>query len=256
MRDFSLVSYEDLLVSIQNLDYPILSIEKYIEMEYPKAVFIRHDVDRKPLNSLKVAKLENSLGISTTYYFRYVGSSNNLKIIEEIKHLGHEIGYHYETLSLANGDFDLAIELFSEQLSYFRKIAPIVTVSMHGSPLSKYNNFDIWKVTSPEKFQLNGDVFKTIDYSDVYYLTDTGRAWNSTKNNLRDRPENALPHPADVFATTESLINFLKKKQPEKVSLTTHPERWEESFFPWMIQLGKDESINLVKRIINKVRNY
>jgi hypothetical protein len=30
---------------------------------------VRHDVDRKPLNALKMAEIENKLGVKSTYYF-------------------------------------------------------------------------------------------------------------------------------------------------------------------------------------------
>lgn len=33
---------------------------------------MRHDVDRKPQNALRMAKLENDLGIKVTYYFRII----------------------------------------------------------------------------------------------------------------------------------------------------------------------------------------
>jgi len=45
--------------------------------------------------------------------------------------LGHEIGYHYEVLSKANGDYETAVELFEQELSEFRKITDVKTICMH-----------------------------------------------------------------------------------------------------------------------------
>ena len=72
--------------------------------EYEKGhspiVILRHDVDRRPLNALTTAKLENELGIRGTYYFRIVPESFDETIIKQIAELGHEIGYHYEERTL------------------------------------------------------------------------------------------------------------------------------------------------------------
>jgi len=37
-----------------------------------------------------------------------------IKIIKEIASYGHEIGYHFDDLSIAKGDYNKAIELFSQ----------------------------------------------------------------------------------------------------------------------------------------------
>ena len=62
-----------------------------------------------------MAKLEKNLNIKSTYYFRIVKGSNNPKVINEITALGHEIGYHYEDLTLAKGNYKIAIKLFEEK---------------------------------------------------------------------------------------------------------------------------------------------
>ena len=35
--------------------------------------------------------------------------------------LGHEVGYHYEVLSKAKGDYEKAIQMFEQELNEFRK---------------------------------------------------------------------------------------------------------------------------------------
>jgi len=56
-------------------------------------------VDRKPGNALKMARLEDEMGIRATYFFRIVKESYDEDIIRQIAEMGHEIGYHYENLS-------------------------------------------------------------------------------------------------------------------------------------------------------------
>ena len=66
-------------------------------------------------------------------------------IIKKIVGLGHEIGYHHEDLSLSRGDYKVAIKHFKVAMDRFRKLYPVKTICMHGSPLSKWDNRDLWK---------------------------------------------------------------------------------------------------------------
>ena len=88
--------------------------------------------------------MEQALGISGSYYFRIVPESYDEGIIREISLLGHEIGYHYEDLALAGGNADKAYESFCRNLEKFRKLVPVTTICMHGSPLSKWDSRAIW----------------------------------------------------------------------------------------------------------------
>jgi hypothetical protein len=69
-----------------------------------RVIILRHDVDRRPGNALKTARLEHDLGIPASYYFRAVPESRDEAVIQKIAGLGHEIGYHYENLSACKGD--------------------------------------------------------------------------------------------------------------------------------------------------------
>ena len=59
---------------------------------------MRHDVDRKPENALKMAEIERQFGIFGTYYFRSTKEVFKAEIMQEIEKMGHEVGYHYEVL--------------------------------------------------------------------------------------------------------------------------------------------------------------
>ena len=84
------------------------------------------------------------MGIRASYYFRVVPQSNQPDVIRAIAGLGHEIGYHYEDMSLFNGDADKSIEHFKTQLQHFRQFYPVRTICMHGSPTSKWDNKELW----------------------------------------------------------------------------------------------------------------
>lgn len=145
MPDFKLSKYRELLTAIINNNKSIFNISDWFKLKPNEGVVIRHDVDRFKEFVLPMARLEKELGVKTTYFFRIVKSVFSEEIVSEVSNLGHEIGYHYEDLSLANGNFEKAKELFSFHLSRLREIAEVKTCAMHGRPFSKYDNRDLWK---------------------------------------------------------------------------------------------------------------
>jgi hypothetical protein len=67
-----------------------------------KQIILAHDIDLLPLYALRMARLENSLGVNATYYvlpyadFYNATSPANMEIWEQIKNMGHEIAFHYD----------------------------------------------------------------------------------------------------------------------------------------------------------------
>ena len=75
--DFTLIIYQQLLESLIAKNYHFLTVEEYSTSQVVPSpnrsiVIIRHDVDRRPKNSLRMAILENELGVKATYYFRTI----------------------------------------------------------------------------------------------------------------------------------------------------------------------------------------
>jgi hypothetical protein len=135
MKDFTQEKYKELLSGIKEKNIPVFGIKDFIEYPVNKGIIIRHDVDRKAKNALITAKIENEFGFKTTYYFRITKGSFKPEIIKEISDMGHEIGYHYEDLSIAKGNYEKAIELFTKHLKKFDTLADVKTIAMHGRPL-------------------------------------------------------------------------------------------------------------------------
>lgn len=214
-----------------------------------KVAILRHDVDRKIKNALQMAELEHDLGIQSSYYFRYPYTFKP-EIIKQIQSLGHEIGYHYETLSKAKGDLDKAAALFEEELAAFRNICEVKTICMHGSPLSPHDNRDLWEKYDFQKFNINGEAYLSITGKNLRYLTDTGRNWNG-KNSMRDVMSSAQAVPVD---TTIDLIKWIEYSHEKWIYLTVHPERWALNKNDWIIGTLSDSAVNMGKKIIHMVR--
>jgi len=262
MNDFTLHIYRSLLLALKKAKYISLTFEEYCEMKMRgvtpagKFVILRHDVDLKAANSLQTAKIEAELGLKASYYFRVVPESNQPDIIRQIAALGHEIGYHYEDLALANGDKTKAIAHFKQWLDYFRTYYPVKTICMHGAPTSRYDGRDLWKEYNYRDFGIVGEPYFDIDFSQVTYLTDTGRCWDGYKVSVRDK----IPQYQDEwtrngwsFHHTEQLIRRIEttpSSELPNLMLTTHPQRWTNNRAAWHKELISQNIKNLAKRVL------
>ncbi|MFN5795481.1 MAG: hypothetical protein ACK455_11820 [Bacteroidota bacterium] len=258
MKDFTLKQYKSYLIALKNNIGNFLRFDEFIAstLKPEKFCLIRHDVDRKPNAALDMAKLEYEMGIVATYYFRAKNQTFKPTILKKIAAMGHEIGYHYESLSDANGDITNALEDFKKNLEEFRKIVPIKTCSMHGRPLKPHDNRDIWKVKENHQYLKNelgiiGEVYLDIDYSDIAYINDTGRNWTSGKANRRDKVNSKIL--AD-FYSGEDLLEYLSSNPHPKVCFQIHPERWSNNSVEWITQYIKDSSINAAKVVFSQIK--
>jgi len=254
-RDFTLKKYTDLLRSFLKAGYRFATFETYCKgISDVSFVILRHDVDLKAENSLATAKIEASLGIHASYYFRVVEQSNKPEIIREIAALGHEIGYHYEDMTLCEGNAERAIVHFKKQLDYFRQFYPVTTVCMHGSPRSKFDGRDIWKYYNYHDFGIIGEPYFDVDFSNVFYLTDTGRRWDGFNVSLRDK----IPVYQDewiskglVYHSTDDVLGAIGNHTlPKRLMLTTHPQRWTDHPVAWLKEYVVQSAKNVVKGIM------
>lgn len=223
MFDFTLKTYREFLQRLSSL--PCGSFAAFVKDLSPTAIVLRHDVDKLPENSLAFARLQHELGVRGSYYFRIVSESFQPRIIEQIAGLGHEVGYHYEDVTLAaremkkegkrekgegrkengggrreSGDrkskaseefeielFERGIESFEKNLAALRQYADVKTICMHGSPLSKWDSRMLWEKHDYRDFGVIGEPYFDIDFTQVAYYTDTGRRWDGEAVSVRDK---------------------------------------------------------------------
>jgi hypothetical protein len=251
--DFTVKKYELLLNAIRDVGYSFQTYEEYLRVPKDKVVILRHDVDSKPNNSLVFAEIQYKLGIKGVYYFRAVAASWDESIILKINKMGHEIGYHYENLSVTNGNMDLAIEDFTLNLSKLRNLVPVNTICMHGSPLSKFDNKNLWKKYNYHSFGIVGEPYFDTNYKSVYYLTDTGRTWNNKDISVRDKVISSFELK---FSNTDQIItSFQENRMPSVIMFTFHPQRWSNQPIEWIIEFVSQNIKNVIKKILVRFRN-
>ena len=253
--DYTRDKYRKLVSQLKSSGYEFITYQRYCEGNLPKRfVILRHDVDLKPQNSLAIAQDETNLGAKASYYFRAVPESWDEGIIRQIAAMGHEVGYHYESLTTCKGDMESAYEDFKKNLKLLRDLVPVSTICMHGSPRSPYDSKDIWKHHSYQDLGIIGEPYFETDFSQVFYLTDTGRRWDGYKVSVRDKIEGFQEDwnaKGWTFHSTDDVIQALRQNTlPNQLMITTHPQRWFDFGYKWLKELVMQNLKNVVKGII------
>lgn len=251
-RDFTHDVWKKICLALINSGYDILTLSKYIALkndnELPKRyAILRHDIDRRVNSALKMARLEASIGVHATYYFR-IPYTFDKSAIQQIAQMGHEVGFHYECLSKSDGDLEKAYEIFAQELGELNSlegVPAVKTICMHGRPLSPYDNRDMWKSKSFDEYGLLGEAYLSVQ--DVCYFTDTGRSWEDT-NSVRDFLATGREHKQ--VHSSEEFMQWISETNEKGIYVTSHPERWASSFVDWIRCFGTDTAINAGKKIL------
>jgi hypothetical protein len=281
--DFSYNKYRILLENLIESNYTVLTVKEYFEYgNYlpEKFVVLRHDVDSEAEYTLKIANLENELGIKSTYYFRNIDINNNKHIILKVFKLGHEIGYHYEVLDLANGDYQIAIKIFEEFLQKLRQICEVKTIAQHGSPIkgdfapisflgiymllknilsgkniiTSYNNKDLWTRYDFRDYGLIGEAYISFDFNKVVYLSDSGRSCDSERYKIKDVA--GISTINLNLDGTDDLINLINKGTFNKLYILSHVNQWKDNYFDWIKWEIFQITRNIGKTILKRYWKY
>ena len=170
---FSYKGFEILVNALRDANYSFVDYHNF--ENYPRCVIMRHDIDNSIEKAVKLAELEESLGVKSTYYtlvtsdFYNPVSKNNLDGLRRILELGHEIGLHFDEMAYDRlDDIVGAVTKEARLLSDILNI-PITTVSMHRpSQKTLEANYEI-----PGMINSYGKTF----FNDFKYLSDSRRRW-------------------------------------------------------------------------------
>lgn len=257
MPDFTQKKYILLLKALIAQGYDFQTFYEYLTAPSTRSIVLRHDVDKRPKSSLEIARIEHGLGLKGVYNFRARPESWDEGIIKEIASMGHEIGYHYEELCTHKGDHEKAFEDFKKNLERLRAIAPVNTITKHGSPRSKYDSSDLWKRYSYRELDITGEPYLDIDFSKMLYLTDTGRRWDGYRVSIRDKVNPEMYHELyskghPIHSTDDIIKAAGENALPDQIMINTHPQRWQSNGILWFSELVSQNLKNVVKEIMVK----
>ena len=168
-----------------NQDSYILLINKLLSSNYKFVFFedfnrnikgqiiLRHDVDQDCSYALELAKIENSLGIKSTYFFLIRNDSYNLfsernsVSVKKIKSLGHSISLHFDPLVYKNPREGLLLEKNMFENFFNEKVN---MVSLHRPPKDY--------IGSEYKKALDfPNTYEDIYFKNIHYCSDSRGAF-------------------------------------------------------------------------------
>lgn len=204
--DFSYDHYRDCLNNALERSYIFYKFCEY-ENRGKKNIFMRHDVDHNLKLAIKMAEVEESLGIKSTYFIRThavgynIFSIESTKILKDIVSMGHEIGFHYEN-SYSRVTKKDTEKCFKISLAALENCADVkvVSASPHEPSRSKSNKIsqNIIK-RAGIKYQAYDDIF----VKKMKYISDSSCNWREG-----------------------CMHNFINSEKYDELCILTHPFWW------------------------------
>jgi hypothetical protein len=199
---------------------------------------LRFDVDYREAHAVRMAQVAHDRELRGTFYFRHHSSGFDLNAIRRVAALGHEVGYHFETLDLCGGDVDRAAELFLEHAAALHRAGFAVhTAAAHGAPptASTYQSNRDVLVQRPDLLAqagLMGEAVLNVEFARVVYVSDAYWGWHRY-----ERPGRV----GERVSLNEALA--LAQREQKNLYATFHPHQWFATplaalFFRWRARAG------------------
>ncbi len=198
-----------------------------------KFIIIKHDVETNVKKSLALAHIEQRNGIRATYYVQsnLVDDAQDIKMLQQIQSLGHEVTYHYDVLDANNGDMDKADSEFQATLDKFERHGfKVLTVCPHGNPILNRNGWSSNKdfFRDPKvaaRYEHITDIVIDLPKmvgNKLTYISDAGyklKLIADIANNDKDDSQ-----PDITLAGFDEIVRQMS--QDGSVIISTHPHRW------------------------------
>lgn len=175
--NFTYDSYCSLLSLIEQSGYEIADYNNWEQKK--RCVILRHDIDNDILKALKLAQIEQSKEVKSTFFvlvtsnFYNIFSKDNREKILEIIGCGHQIGLHFDETAyeVKSGGYEAVREkiLYEAKLLETVTERPVNVVSMHRPGKEML----IEKLIIPGMINAYGSPF----FDEFKYLSDSRRNW-------------------------------------------------------------------------------
>ena len=172
---FTYHAYEGLVSLLLEQGYAVKTYHTW--QEAARCVILRHDIDTSLSKAVELARVEQELGVSSTYFvlltsdFYNVASKGSLEKLRVIQSMGHELGLHFDETAYEGITMETMPEYIQREATILSDILgiPITTVSMH-RPSRAILEADL-KI--PGMVNSYGKTF----FHEFKYLSDSRRRW-------------------------------------------------------------------------------
>lgn len=203
-------------------------------------VILRFDVDYREAFAVRLAQMLAAERLRGTFYFRHHADGFDWAAIDMVAALGHEVGYHYETLDRSGGDFLAAGDRFLADISALRAHGVEVgTVAAHGAPPvsdTYAGNLDLLRADPSllSQASLRGDAVASVDFGRLTYFSDAGWRWQ--------RRNGAPPDAAVAPCSFADVLEQVAEPSPANY-INIHPQQWfarpaNTRYFRWRNRVG------------------
>lgn len=182
--DFTFAEFEAFCERAAHM--PVFTLADYLSRSAPPPrpyLIFRVDVDYREAQAVQMARIADRYDLRGSFYFRHHPGGFDLTAMYAVAGLGHEAGYHFETLDTCHGDFAQAEALFLDHLAQLRAAhLDIRTVASHGGPPTAPNyqaNYDLF-THAPDLFtraNVLGETTLSLDFTTLTYISDAGWRW-------------------------------------------------------------------------------
>lgn len=232
--EFNYNKYKKVLYDFLLNGYQFMNFVDADKAKDEKIIYLRHDVDIDIEKVLDMAKIENELGVSSTWYIMPDNKLYSLmnkdvqKVVKELKDLGHSIGLHIDA-SIYDSKSEMEKSI-NEMYYYYSKYIPIdKTISFH-IPNEKILGNDV---------KIDGfvNVYEKKYIEKLCYVSDSNRRpfleqdryFDGIKNN---KSFQLLIHPVwwnEETMDKDDLKELLEKRNLKKVNDVMEECKWDEN---------------------------
>lgn len=224
---FTLNKYESILNNLKSQGF-------YFSTDWSKSdsntILLRHDIDFSVEEALKIADLEASLKVKSTFFFMLSSNMYNLmskankRLVNEIDKMGHKISLHFDPVAYSN------LNSFIDEKNCFERFfgttVDIVSIHRPGVFLQN-NNQDLFGIRH---------TYQNHYFNDMAYISDSGGK-----------------------SVDEKIANYISQRNLHGLQLLLHPIWWtRESDSPTeTINLWRESNASFIsKEIILNCKTY
>ncbi len=217
---------------------------------------LKHDVETNVPKAYRLAKVEAELGHQGSYYVQayLLEKEDNVKLLQEMQEMGHEITYHHDVMDSNKGNLEEAVAEFEKNLRLFQESGfDVVTVCQHGNPVvdrvGYTSNRDFFRSDLvQEKFLNVADImvdFPVKSGAEYDYYSDAGRKFklifDPINNDVEDSEDKNIAYEDEEQLTKQILV------RNRSAIISIHPHRWESNGF---IAVGKEYAFKGIKKAV------